>query len=311
MVILPTCLLGFVPAVHTAILMIVYALRRLEGQVVCESEAVDLDVEPGARVINKALIPHYREALILGFVLLEGSFPVATLNPAAHHFVHYGGQTGFLGILQWFAMWAFERNNKRIKSLVRNARFTMTSLAKNVQMDIAARFHNNFVHESESDGKRACTCYLTKKSKPNGFYALSRREKFDLEMLGLPAAATAFDIAHVLGVHFKAGEWGRRRCGSVITTMFADRSRYCYVKKFLRVQGQNFARVEWLSIPEYPCAPNRLVVTVRMLPHEQQIRYNCMLSLKKIDPCSVAVIPHGCGVRFSVMRDRGYDRVLR
>ena len=311
MVILPTCLLGFVPAVHTAILMIVYALRRLEGQVLSESEAVDLGVEPGSRVIDKALIPHFREALILGFVLLEGSFPVATLNPASHHFVHYGEQTGFLGILRWFAMWSFERNNKKIKGLVRNARFSMTSLANNVQMDIAARFRTNFVNQSESARKRACTCYLIRKSKPNGFYALSRREKFDLEMLGLPAAATAFDIAHVLGVHFRAGEWGRRRCGSVITTMLAGRSRYCYVKKFLRVQGEYFARVVWLSVPEYPCAPNRLVVTVRMLPREQQIRYNCMLSLKKIDPCGVTVRPHPGGVRFSVMRDRGYDRVLR
>ena len=54
LVILPTCLRGFVPAVHQSILTIAYALRRLEGQVVSADEAKRLGVVPGSRVIKKA-----------------------------------------------------------------------------------------------------------------------------------------------------------------------------------------------------------------------------------------------------------------
>ena len=117
MVILPTSLLGFVPAVHTAILMVVYGLRCLQGQVVSESEAEQLGVEPGSRVIDKASIPYYGFILLLGLVLLEGSCPVASLNPIMHHLVHYGSQTVRAGILGWLAMWSFERNNKKNKEI--------------------------------------------------------------------------------------------------------------------------------------------------------------------------------------------------
>ena len=113
-----------------------------------------------------------------------------------------------------------------------------------------------------------------------------------------------------MGVHFRAGEWGRPRCGSVITTIFDRRSRYCYVKKFLKVQGQFFARVEWLSVPTYPYAPdNRLVVRVRKLADAQQRQHRCFVPLEDIDPCTVAVIPQRDGVHFSMLRDKGYDRV--
>ncbi len=79
--------------------MVVYGLRCLQGQVVSESEAENLGVEPGSRVIDKASIPYYGFILLLGLVLLEGSCPVASLNPIMHHFVHYGSQTARAGIL--------------------------------------------------------------------------------------------------------------------------------------------------------------------------------------------------------------------
>ena len=31
----------------------------------------------------------------------------------------------------------------------------------------------------------------------------------------------SYRIAYVLGVHFKSGEWGRKRCGSVVTTFYS------------------------------------------------------------------------------------------
>ena len=311
MVLLPTLLHGFVPAVHTAILMIVDALRRLDGQVVSISEARHLRVEPGSRVLDKGSTPHLREALIRGFVLLEGSFPVATINPAVHHFAHYGGQTGFAGILRWFAMWGFERNNKRIKAMCRSFRYTLAGLAKCVQMDIATRI--NMIKQTDFLSARmlSCGCQFSRLSKDRGSYVLTRREKIDLARLGVSTFndVQAFEIARVLGVHFRAGEWGRLRCGSVITTIFDRRSRYCYVKKFLKVDGKCFARVVWLSVPTYPYAPNRLIVSVRMLSDAQQNAHHPFVSVEKIDPCAVAVLPQRDGTHFWMMREKGHDRV--
>lgn len=310
MVILPTCLHGFVPAVHTAILTIVNALRQLDGQVLSSSEAAHRGVLPAARVIDEASLPRLHEELVRGLVLLEGSFPVAHLNPAMHHLVHYATQTARVALLRWFAMWSFERNNKKVKGLVTNTSQPLATLANNLQMDIATRFLS-YVQRSDSQFEESApVCALYSRIK---FYRLSQCERFDLGLLGVTSClrVRAFNIARILGVHFKAGEWGRRRCGSVVTTMHAGRSRYCTVEKFLRVQGQSFARVTWLSKPKYPYAPIRLVVRVRMLPHQQQVTHRCLISIDKIAPCSVAVIPDTDGIHFFMLRDKGYDRVLR
>lgn len=92
MVILPVVLRGFVSALHNAILMVVHALRRLAGQVPCQDEAERLGVTPGARVLHKRDIAALKEELLFGLVLLEGCLPIAKLNPALHHFVHYASQ---------------------------------------------------------------------------------------------------------------------------------------------------------------------------------------------------------------------------
>ena len=102
MVLLPTILRGFVPGVHQALLQLVYALRRLEGQVVSFNEAKRLGVLPGARVVDKRALPDIKRALLRGLVLLEGSMPASTLNPALHHLVHYADQTTRLGSLRCF-----------------------------------------------------------------------------------------------------------------------------------------------------------------------------------------------------------------
>lgn len=47
LVILPTCLRGFVKEVHTALLMLTSALRRLGGQVICVEEARRRGIVPG------------------------------------------------------------------------------------------------------------------------------------------------------------------------------------------------------------------------------------------------------------------------
>ena len=307
-VLLPTCLHGFVPAVHNAILMLVYSLRRLHGKVISVSEAISLGVLPGSKVIDKTAIAIYGQELVLGLVMLEGSFPVDHINPNSHHVVHYASQTYVLGLLEWFSMASFERNNKRVKDLVRNRGQPLSSLAKNIQLDIAARlisYSERQQDEFEVGAPPACT--LTDKIH---FIPLSPCEQRDLGILGVTSfrGVRSFRVARILGVHFRADEWGCRRCGSVITCIHADISRYCIVERFLRVQGKSFARVRWLSKPHYPHAPNKLVVLVRVL---RRCRHSCVLACDRIEPTSVAVIPHPDGVRFFMLRKKGYDRDIR
>ena len=139
----------------------------------------------------------------------------------------------------------------------------------------------------------------------------STRERIDFARLGVNASSQVreFRLGRVLSVQFRAGEWGDRRCGSVVTTVVTGRSRYCTIEKFLAVREKLFARVEWLSPPTYPYAPNRLVVRVRRIAPAQQRRLSCVLSLDDIQPCTVAVLPEADGVHFLMMRDKGTDRL--
>ena len=85
------------------------------------------------------ILLQYEAELVRGLVLLEGSFPVDQLNPAMHHLVHYAFIVHLFGVLIWLSMFGFERNNKRMKSLVRNTQNPDANLAKNLEMDIATR----------------------------------------------------------------------------------------------------------------------------------------------------------------------------
>ena len=139
LVLLTTCLRGFVPAVHRALLVLVYALRRLDGQVVSKAEAESLGLAPGTRVLKRSTIQSINADLVRGLVMLEGSLPRSFINPAMHHFVHYGAQTRLVGCLRWFSMYAFERNNKKIKGLVKNGNRPLSCLGNNILMDISTR----------------------------------------------------------------------------------------------------------------------------------------------------------------------------
>ena len=109
MVLLPTCLRGFVTALHQAILQLVYALRRLEGQVLSINQAKQVGVMPGSRVILKKAVPRLHKELLRGLVLFEGCMPVSLLNPALHHLVHYATQTEKIGSLRYFRFGLFFR----------------------------------------------------------------------------------------------------------------------------------------------------------------------------------------------------------
>ena len=136
------------------------------------------------------------------------------------------------------------------------------------------------------------------------------RERNDIALLGVTSLrqCKAFKVCEVLGVHFRAGEWGNHRCGSVITTIYRGISRYCIVHMFLQVQGIVFACVSWLSTPVYPCLPFKLVVKVRPLTPAQQRVHRSVIPVDRIDPCTVAVLPDSDDVHFFMMRDKGTDR---
>ena len=102
LVLLPTLLCGCVPAVHRAIMKIVFALRRLDGLVLSLAEAKKRGVQPESHVLPKGILKSVNRDLILGIVMLEGCFPVSILNTTLHHILHYGEQTDRNGCLRWF-----------------------------------------------------------------------------------------------------------------------------------------------------------------------------------------------------------------
>ena len=173
--------------------------------------------------------------------MVEGSFPVDHLNPGMKHVVHYGPQTGDKGLLDWYSMFCFERNNKRVKAFVKSTSEPLSSLANNVESDIVTRLEM-FGEQTSSDFECAQTESLSVRIKG---YDLSQRERDGIEALGVTSFrdVQAFKVAKVLGVHFRTGGWGCHRCGSVITTIYRDISRYCIVNAFLMVEDKTFASV--------------------------------------------------------------------
>ena len=306
MVVLPTCLRGFVRATHLALLVIVDALTKLAGQTVSIFEALELGVDPGL-VIDKRSIRAAGMQLVLGLVLLEGNFPASHLNPNGHHLVHYGKETARVGLLRWVAMPAFERTNKRLKGLVRSNRHPDTSLANTVHMDMATRI-DELDNTLESFPKPP---RFRLSARSNGVYYIpTRRERFCMSLLGVTSfnRVRSFSTAWVQGVHFSCGEWGMRTCGSVFTTVYCQRSVFGILDRFLQVEGKMYAAVTWLSKPVYPYAPIKLVTLVQTLPKGDQPLIRCVIDCDRIDPTSIHVMPDEDGVHYCMMRDKGFNR---
>jgi hypothetical protein len=80
------------------------------------------------------------------------------------------------------------------------------------------------------------------------------------------------------------------------------------VKAFLRVQDKAFARVEWLSPPTYPYAPNKLVVRVRKLTVTEQEHLPSVIPIDIIEPTPVAVMLDPDDIHFFMLREKGIDR---
>ena len=246
--------------------------------------------------------------VVRGLVLIEGSFPVDHLNPALKHIVHYGRQTAQNALLDWFTMFCFERNNKRVKGLVHHTAMPLSSVANHVELDIRARMEL-LSKNTASDFACPPTEILSVRIRT---YDLSQRDKDYMQMLGVTSFSDfrAFKVAKVLGVHFRSGQWGCPRCNSVITTIHRDISRYCIVNAFFLVQEKAYASVTWLTTPTYPCLPFKIVVKVRLMMPAQQLLCPSVIPVDRIEPCTVSVIPDSDGIHFYMLRDKGIDRTV-
>ena len=307
---LPTCLHGFVKAVHLGIVVFVDAIRRLLGQVRSANESRSLEEETGTTSILRSIIQAVHLQLVMGLVLVEGSFPCDHLNPILHDLCHFAPQTKIVGILLWCAMWSFERNNKRMKNLVRNNLHPEASLSNSIQLDIATRYVS-YEEDLGDEGPVPTIAYIPRGSSGK-LYKLSRKELTALRLLGarkFGVNVRSFDTARILGVHFKAREWGKQRCGSVFVTTYCGKSRYGVIERFIRVGGGDYVCVNWLHAPVYPYAPMTLVVRTRGLMCESdQSVHRCVIRADDIEPTSVAVLPHEDGVHYYLMREKGTDR---
>lgn len=107
--ILPTVIRNKVPPLRNAIQAFVWAMRRLIGQVHSHDEAVGLGITPGSKTVAKNIIRSANNDLIRSLCLFEGCVPTTYLNPALHHFAHYGLYTKSHGSLCLYWMMAFER----------------------------------------------------------------------------------------------------------------------------------------------------------------------------------------------------------
>ena len=307
--VLPTCLRGFVKQSHYALLHVVSSLQQLNGACLSLRRAMDLGIcTHDKRVVEEERIKAMGRQLLLGLVLLEGSFPVGHLNPILHSLVHFAAQTARVGSPAWTSMNSFERNNKRMKTMVRSNVHPEASLARGVQLDIAARAASLEQVLLDTDPP----ALFKFPAKPPGMYNPTRRQKYCLNMLGEKGfgCVRSYNVAWVQGIHFCCREWGKRTCGSVFTTVYRGRSVYGILDRFLLVNEKEFAAVTWLSPPVYPYAPFTVVVRVHILPTEDQPLNRCVIPCDRIEPCGVCVMPDEDGVHYYMLRDRGYDRPI-
>ena len=126
-------------------------------------------------------------------------------------------------------------------------------------------------------------------------------------------AISEFKIAHILGKHFRAGEWGSYRCGSVITCVMNGRSLYARVNRFITVEDddcEGYASVTWFGVPEYPFEIPLVVKCSEEQPDEDLFdELGCIIRITQIDPSQVMVERSVDHTHCFMMRDSGFDTV--
>ena len=203
------------------------------------------------------------------------------------------------------------RYNKYIKSLVTDMYQAEVNLSEKVTVDSACYYDRLTKDESSFADVGLHTCVLT---TPRWRQHATVEELDDVIQIGGNAAdegdLTVYNIAKILGKHFKAGEWGKSpRCGSVVTCVVNGRSLYARVVRFLKsdVAGDScpgYASVRWFSEPTYD---NCLCPKVKLDGEdvESEVGVN-VVRITQIDPSQVSVEHVGDG-SFYMIRDSGYD----
>lgn len=111
-----------VPMFRDALMLFVWAMRRLVGQV-CSYEFASrtLGILPGSQFLFKVLLPRILRDMVQALSLFEGCMPIDFIKPIQHHFVHYPDSTIIFSLLEILWIVGFERYNKYLKEHVRNA----------------------------------------------------------------------------------------------------------------------------------------------------------------------------------------------
>ena len=99
--ILPVLLRDKLPRLRVALLLLISALRKLDGQVHSyQTVTRKMGILPGSRSLKHADVDSISDDLIRALVLLEGCVPIGHLIPVLHHVVHYGQYAKSHGMLR-------------------------------------------------------------------------------------------------------------------------------------------------------------------------------------------------------------------
>ena len=194
------------------------------------------------------------------------------------------------------------------------------SLARNATQDTASNFHDMLeCPKYDVFADKNHSCVLGGRSYS---FALSDVEFGSMLMMGNEfltdcLAVTGFSIAHIMGYHFKSGEWGQHpRCGSVITCVLGEhstlgaRSLFARVENFFTVHGDShpgYASVSWFSEPTYLYDDNPLGARVTLNGTDIAAEFGCVVRITQIDPTQIMVEPEPETSSFIMIRDSGYN----
>ena len=333
--ILPTQIRDQVPKLREAVFSFVWAMRRLEGQVHSCQHARSLGILPGSRTVRRSDLKRIHNDLVRSLCLFEGCIPTDYLNPALHHFVHYGQYTMSHGPLYQYWMMIFERCvkllpfvfllcqhhvphvcrfNKHIKNLCRHNDSPEENLSNTVRHDVSARFVTLLESEAHYDVTKDVHHRCILSGRRGSRFELTPNNLADLRMMSPCAdrfSIMPFLICHVMGIHFRAGEWGKQSCGSVITTVVDGQSLYAAVLGFVKVSGDpssGYAVVNWFSKPEYPFKVP-LVVKVTEDGSDLEDVLGTVIRIDTIDPSRIMIGTDTVEGVFYMMRDSGYDTI--
>ena len=314
--ILPTQLRDQVPRFYNALLLFAWSMRRLLGQVHSfEYASKGLGILPGSTTVWKKKIIAIHRDLVRSLALFEGCIPIDHLKPAMHHFVHCAFATIKFTILTILWMMGFERYNKYLKNHVRNSHHPDINLAHTTSQNDTANYFELLEDLSDLPDDLYHRCCLSMPGRQD--CVLSELEVGSLRVLGSNVednfALNEYNIAFIMGTHFRSAEWGSYRCGSVITCVISGRSVYARVNKFFTVDGddcEGYASVTWFGAPEYPVDGNPLVVRCRERDsHSLVDAYGCVVKITQIDPSQVSVERDEHTGYCWMMRDSGYDTI--